>query len=965
MLWVSIFLFADITQEYKVNQENSVVRISGENSVHKDADRICITYCKKRGYEGLLELAISEDDGETFTYLEIDTLYTQTPENPDIFLPQLKKLNQYNICIVYNKLTEDNNIVLCKAKLSFLTDILTKSIVADSLTSSPILSKNADDFNVYYFYSNQENSSEYCYFTDRFVYKDPNDSIAFIWGRDTIYGNLHSNTKLILQGFSHPTIKGRTTSHKRIIHDNGNDANCYDTEMFREGAYPYTKKKNLSGTADELREIASTPFDSTADIVYVKINGSNYQSMQGYISESQIQVPVYSWYPADDAQARDIINDGGNWFEDAIVIWNNTVTIYDTTWTVGPSGQAENNQFWTESTLWIEGTVTGKQTWGSAEDVYLTSDILYTNTAPGMHPDGYNPSLDDFSNPVNSTDYCGIVSEGVIYIKYKHRDPFQNNLLRDDNCNDIRIYASLAAIGYGDTESGPDSWRNVSTITYEYQDPHKGLKDFQSISPYTQNDTTYSNVIYHRYILNDPSIVPDSLQMYCLRNLPSYVYGFTDTTQAAINPLYHNNYPNIPASTCPAMYAYELPEYSPVGPEDHSDIGFERGHVSFFGALVSRRARFTHSSGDNCDHTGALWDIENFKFGLFTYSNGYSRGHYYDQRLRNNEIPGFPKLYSLTYGGNSLLDNSELLNVSQQVESFAKNCDSGCYAKSDSLLILFFQREDSDRQLKEFDIYYSIDNGQNFEYRLLSVNSQELVLRDIEISDDEIFVLLHNHADMTDIVYVYNKTANVLNEHSRIRSDFGVSDLAFFSNNEFLIAAPEHDVDTQIAFYSENNLSNASMYWNPFFIDDTSDSPVKEIQLTISENDSIMVSMQTNTINGWGDFYIGNGLYVNTPNKENVNTVEKYSICNYPNPFNPETTISYTVPKDADVEISIYNIKGQKVKTILNEKVLKGNHSIIWNGVDSSNKPVSSGVYFYKLNVENKAIKVNKCILMK
>ena len=58
----------------------------------------------------------------------------------------------------------------------------------------------------------------------------------------------------------------------------------------------------------------------------------------------------------------------------------------------------------------------------------------------------------------------------------------------------------------------------------------------------------------------------------------------------------------------------------------------------------------------------------------------------------------------------------------------------------------------------------------------------------------------------------------------------------------------------------------------------------------------------------------------------------KLTASNYPNSFNPSTTIKYALSKDSHVNISIYNIKGQKVKTLLSENVKAGHHSIVWDG---------------------------------
>ena len=74
---------------------------------------------------------------------------------------------------------------------------------------------------------------------------------------------------------------------------------------------------------------------------------------------------------------------------------------------------------------------------------------------------------------------------------------------------------------------------------------------------------------------------------------------------------------------------------------------------------------------------------------------------------------------------------------------------------------------------------------------------------------------------------------------------------------------------------------------------------------------------------------------------------------NFPNPFNPYTTINFYLHKDGLTNLEIYNIKGQKVKTLVNENLDKGQHSAFWNGKDNNNKQVSSGIYFYKLNTGN------------
>jgi hypothetical protein len=97
---------------------------------------------------------------------------------------------------------------------------------------------------------------------------------------------------------------------------------------------------------------------------------------------------------------------------------------------------------------------------------------------------------------------------------------------------------------------------------------------------------------------------------------------------------------------------------------------------------------------------------------------------------------------------------------------------------------------------------------------------------------------------------------------------------------------------------------------------------------------------------------------------ETIPQPERY-LTNYPNPFNPETTITFSVPQTSSfVTITIYNIKGQKVKTLVNERLQAGEHSVVWDGRNGNNKSVSSGIYFYKLKAGNFE-KSRKMLLMK
>ena len=87
---------------------------------------------------------------------------------------------------------------------------------------------------------------------------------------------------------------------------------------------------------------------------------------------------------------------------------------------------------------------------------------------------------------------------------------------------------------------------------------------------------------------------------------------------------------------------------------------------------------------------------------------------------------------------------------------------------------------------------------------------------------------------------------------------------------------------------------------------------------------------------------------------------------NFPNPFNPDTTIKYDLAESSDVTLQIYNVLGQVVRTLVASEVQNaGRYQIRWNGMDDRGVPVSSGVYFYQISAEGKFHQVQKLMLLK
>ena len=86
---------------------------------------------------------------------------------------------------------------------------------------------------------------------------------------------------------------------------------------------------------------------------------------------------------------------------------------------------------------------------------------------------------------------------------------------------------------------------------------------------------------------------------------------------------------------------------------------------------------------------------------------------------------------------------------------------------------------------------------------------------------------------------------------------------------------------------------------------------------------------------------------------------------NYPNPFNPTTVIRFSLPSEGLVILKVYDITGREVKTVLNEARTAGNYSTQWDGKNNAGNHISSGIYFYRLNIPGRFTQTKKMILLK
>ncbi len=454
----------------------------------------------------------------------------------------------------------------------------------------------------------QETFAGYMYLTntDESVNEDP----VYFYGGDELWGRVHSNTDIWIEEASGwPTFNDHvsTAGHIRVL---GGTAPM--DEVFLDG---YTEEAGwieFTPTADLIRQNGMKPFgdaeSATHEIVYVELVGSGYNVMYGDIHVRDYPSQPETLYVYDNYPPMGPVGDS---------LGYNIITFVDTTWSHGNSGfVSSGSSVFCFDTLWLKGEVYGAQTWGCAKDIYLVDDIYYQGTTCGEAADGY------FGDPVNESDYMGIVSERRIFIQYGLKDMMADSLRHHYNCDDIYIYAALCALGDGGGEPHEDG-----QFTFEYQYTH-----------YSTPNTWYGGELF---------TYPDLHLCWYPPNNPPY-------WPAPVNQAIYGS------QTGDTM-APDYPWYNPLWPEAQP-IRL-RGTIHLYGALSQFRRGHVRRSGSDPLDTADYWDLDNYIYGINAYGKqtingglgtgptGYDKAYHYDYRFIDNPPPDFPEVSIRGKGG--------------------------------------------------------------------------------------------------------------------------------------------------------------------------------------------------------------------------------------------------------------------------------------------------------------------------
>lgn len=165
----------------------------------------------------------------------------------------------------------------------------------------------------------------------------------------------------------------------------------------------------------------------------------------------------------------------------------------------------------------------------------------------------------------------------------------------------------------------------------------------------------------------------------------------------------------------------------------------------------------------------------------------------------------------------------------------------------------------------------------------------------------------------------------------------------------------------------DNRLFISDTNWNEISIYDLS-SPltpqlIQRYDWSLPANELCASGNALYTINGYYGLYLHNLGAVDSHDPVQISP-SAFALRNYPNPFNPETLLAYTLSSPGTVSLAIYNSRGQRVRSLLNDQQAAGEHTLSWNGTDDSGRGVASGLYLCRIACEGKQ-ETRKLLLLK
>ena len=351
---------------------------------------------------------------------------------------------------------------------------------------------------------------------------------------------------------------------------------------------------------------------------------------------------------------------------------------------------------------------------------------------------------------------------------------------------------------------------------------------------------------------------------------------------------------------------------------------------------------------------GEIWENEEWEFGTkvtYTYSGVLNT----ELLVQNNENGNWINalLYSKTYDDYDNLTLESYFNWEN--DQWYNQINRSWFYENGNCNLYIIEQINNAQDIDSTRYTYNYDENNNCLSSIKESKDEE----EWQYESREDYYYESNILDYSEFFFFSNGNWLLHSKNSYAYDDDGnilERLLQFWINEEWA------NMLRSLFFYDENN--NEILYQKEDFIDNTWEIIGSRDKL-YDEHDNMISATDKSWEDGQSTL-TSRDLYtyeIYTGVEEHIETPSLLS--NYPNPFNPETTISFSVVQNSDfVNLDVYNIKGQKVKALINEEMDKGKHSIVWSGLDSNNKPVSSGIYLYKISTDNQET-VKRMLLLK
>lgn len=243
---------------------------------------------------------------------------------------------------------------------------------------------------------------------------------------------------------------------------------------------------------------------------------------------------------------------------------------------------------------------------------------------------------------------------------------------------------------------------------------------------------------------------------------------------------------------------------------------------------------------------------------------------------------------------------------------------------------------DNDNRITATDAYYIYDRLSSYSSAFPAQGGL-----DISFTDPFISICIYNEYINLDFAHIWNLKSMTMNFSNDYGLDF--TSITWYPNvQNFLYAM---------------NLSN-----NTLSVLCLADPDVNYTIATIHSNNISQYTHCTGIVN---DTDCDMDIHIISNQDDFINPISTELLGNYPNPFNPETTIRFSIAKDnTTVRLQVYNIKGQLITTLIDSDYDKGYHNVIFEGIDGQNKSLGNGIYFYRLETPDQVF-TQKMVILK